>query len=722
MPVWAGLPLISSTWARACAGSRTGLCQTATSSATRGAWKLAGTFAPPEVTALRTPHTPPDWTTRATGTIRERQGSVVSASGNGGANTWADGMECFSRGIKHTVNTWSELLSVLPTPDCCGTAISSEVILAASFETKGTIFLAASTTLTLSGSPAKLTTVLTAGSESVINSKGKTIDQRYQMFNVDGGALHLNNLVLDGVTNTDIKLASWARKAVSSASFDWDPADARAMLAHSGATVTAANVEFKHFHAAHYGAVKVDGSTATFDSCTFYGNTAQAYIGAIGAVGSSLLTIKDTTIDYAVGWQRKGGAAVHVQDSMFTMSGTHIKNVLGREGGAVRIINSTGSVSDSSVEDVRVGFIANSKGGGFSLVRSTVDMVDVTIARAQADAFSSNGWTAYGGGISVDDASTLNVHGAGLNLANNTATTAGQDLYVCSESKVTGAGDWATAADVHVCSNSVSEPSPSDTYSSALATNGCVSGYYFTTGNNNDATCTVCADGKFKTGTTTAQSCEDKKTEDDCSTSQYFTAGVDADKAEDDSTCTPCADGEHKTSKTACSPKRTRCPHSEYFTAGTHEERTRDDTTCTRPGGLSIYTFTIAEPHSHSSRSAINNIEFVGAQLSTVQMVPAKDGDYCVRAGTQLSTMAGVRCPLANLYLAGKGWPSARRMCVQARPSPRKLAQGVEFKTPPPPRAVFAGNAETVLRNGRRQQQRDIMQSADHDVEGQNVV
>ena len=62
--------------------------------------------------------------------------------------------------------------------------------------------------------------------------------------------------------------------------------------------------------------------------------------------------------------------------------------------------------------------------------------------------------------------------------------------------------------------------------------------------------------------------------------------------------------------------------------------------------GLSKYTFEIQQPHASSIGLHISNIEFVGARAEQVQMVSVKDGDYCVKAGTQLSDRKnGVSCP-----------------------------------------------------------------------------
>ena len=72
-----------------------------------------------------------------------------------------------------------------------------------------------------------------------------------------------------------------------------------------------------------------------------------------------------------------------------------------------------------------------------------------------------------------------------------------------------------------------------------------------------------------------------------------------------------------------------------------------------RPIGLSRYTFKIAVPHSHGSLGLhVRNIEFVGAQPATVQMVPVKDDGYCVKAGTQSSERSGVRHQHNTLHLA----------------------------------------------------------------------
>ena len=97
--------------------------------------------------------------------------------------------------------------------------------------------------------------------------------------------------------------------------------------------------------------------------------------------------------------------------------------------------------------------------------------------------------------------------------------------------------------------------------------------------------CTGCADGKFKTGTSVATSCEDKKTETDCSTSDYFTAGDKTEKAKDDTTCTTCNDGEFKTdtsAATACANKKTAngCAVHQKFLPGANDVKHKDDTTC----------------------------------------------------------------------------------------------------------------------------------------------
>ena len=81
---------------------------------------------------------------------------------------------------------------------------------------------------------------------------------------------------------------------------------------------------------------------------------------------------------------------------------------------------------------------------------------------------------------------------------------------------------------------------------------------------------------------------------------------------------------------------------------------------------MSKYTFTISVPNSYSVFGTklglhVRNIEFVGAAFSTVQMVPVKDGDYCVKAGTQLSERHGVRHQQFTHHacLVGTEWPTS---------------------------------------------------------------
>jgi len=90
-------------------------------------------------------------------------------------------------------------------------------------------------------------------------------------------------------------------------------------------------------------------------------------------------------------------------------------------------------------------------------------------------------------------------------------------------------------------------------------TKECGSGYYFTGGDDNhktsnDATCTPCPGGTFKTGTNAASSCADKTKE--CGSGYYFTGGDDNHKTSDDATCTPCLGGTFKSGSKIVNLKR----------------------------------------------------------------------------------------------------------------------------------------------------------------------
>ena len=88
----------------------------------------------------------------------------------------------------------------------------------------------------------------------------------------------------------------------------------------------------------------------------------------------------------------------------------------------------------------------------------------------------------------------------------------------------------------------------------------CPEGQFFTAGSSSktsdDATCTTCGNGKFKTGTSVATACSTKRTT--CPTGQYFTAGSNS-----------------QTTLHAV----LNAPEGQFFTAGS--SKTSDDTTCT---------------------------------------------------------------------------------------------------------------------------------------------
>ena len=171
----------------------------------------------------------------------------------------------------------------------------------------------------------------------------------------------------------------------------------------------------------------------------------------------------------------------------------------------------------------------------------------------------------------------------------------------------------------------------------------------------------ACAAGKFKAaGTTVAQACEDKKTEDACTSSQMFTAGADSVKDRDDTTCTTCADGKYKSSKTACSAKTTTCPAAKFLYPGADSVKDRDDTTCTGCANGKFKTGTTTAQSCEDKTTTCPAAKFLYPGADSKK---AKDDAKCstcddgkFQAGTNSATSCSVKtatCPAAKFLYPG---------------------------------------------------------------------
>ena len=219
--------------------------------------------------------------------------------------------------------------------------------------------------ITLDGGLPQITSNIT------IEGEGYTIsgDNRYRIFNNDGGALTINNLTMsEGAESDGGAIFNWrGTLVISESTFSDNSAEYRGAIANWG-TLAISESTFSDNSAELGGAIaNIEGELSISDS-TFSNNSADDSSGAIANWGE--LSISNSTFsDNSAG---KSGGAIYNWGELSISSGTFSDNSAGKSSGAIYNVGelsiSSGTFSDNSASDFG-GAIANE--GELSISDST---------------------------------------------------------------------------------------------------------------------------------------------------------------------------------------------------------------------------------------------------------------------------------------------------------------------------------------------------------------
>jgi len=237
-------------------------------------------------------------------------------------------------------------------------------------------------------------------SDITVEGNGFTIDGgvEHQIFDVKGGALHINNLIITrgkAYEGGAIKLTDSAELVLQGSTISDSSANYGGAISSEKSSIKVVESSFINNEAAeHGGAIILKWSDLVMADSQITGNRARSGGGLF--VRYSTVSLDGVTVRTNVINQWQTGAGIRSEDSDVSISGSHIYgNYNSRHGGGVYVSGGSLSLARSELRDNSA-----TNGGGISIKRSTVEIVNSRLSRNYA-ARRGGGIQGKGGHIKI---------------------------------------------------------------------------------------------------------------------------------------------------------------------------------------------------------------------------------------------------------------------------------------------------------------------------------